>query len=161
MKVFLTMACFVLMSGLQAQSFLDIEVLSSEHKVTIITYDGALGSVADSDTTKLRPFKFLSVGNLKRMSALAQGSVYVILAFKHNQFIVVESADMKASLSGEWHQVRDIRALPYFSALGKLKKGRSRSSFVKVLGDCKVYILNVRKAEVPLFKWMTTTIDFL
>ncbi|MEM9884719.1 MAG: hypothetical protein AAF849_02435 [Bacteroidota bacterium] len=159
MKSILSLIMTTVFCSLQAQSPFKINYLSSKHEVVVVTYDGSLSSVADSDTTRLQPFRFLSIGRLKKATAISQGTIYTVFTYSSNQIIVIESIDENTTIS-DWKPVNNAKLTSYYSVIELPLKGRNRVSYSVELDNCKIHILNIKKGEIELFKWMATNVEF-
>lgn len=144
-----------------AQSPFELNYISNETNIIDIKYNGNLGSVADSELVKLSPFKFLSIGKLKEMSALANGCVCVIFAYKNRQYIIVESKSESFDLSNsnKWIPIGEDDQNNYcpcqnFSTM------RNRQSFIIHLENARISIINIKANKVKLFKFVGSTFEF-
>lgn len=160
MRVIFFLYLFSVFGSLCAQSSFDFKVLSSEYRVINVYYNGRLGAVAGTDTTRLDPFNFISVGKLKQSSAISNGYVYAMLTYRDKQLVVIESAYGACCEPSDWAPVGNVDSLPFSSILGKHIDSGDRRSFFKELDQCRIYLLNIREDNVSLFQWMMTTLKF-
>lgn len=142
------------------QSPFEIEVLSKKYKLMEVRYDGSLGSVAGSDTTTLKSFKFSSIGTLKEASAIASGSIYSVFSYPKNQKIVIVSSDWNCCNPLDWKPIENTEFSSLNFILSSPLEDSSRNSIYIELENCKVYLLNIKDEEIALFKWMVSTIEF-
>ena len=150
----------LVVNNLHGQSPFEFLVLSLNNKVMEIKYDGRLNSVADSDTTVLRPFKFVSIGGVKKSFVVADGSVYTKFLFGSKQIVIVESSRKSIGKSTNWKAVIQGEIERFHLNISLKGIDKKRASYCMQLEDCKIYLINIKREEVELFKWMLNTLEF-
>lgn len=146
-----------------AQSPFDLSYISDKPKVVVVRYDGSVGSVADTDTVKLRPFKFLSIGELKKMSATANGCVYTLFTYVGGQYVLVKSVTGggQPMQLKSWKSSSKSKVEECFSSENIVNYKKKRQIYVMNYGDAEIFIVNIKPGKVDLFKYLGSTLEFL
>lgn len=154
----LTMIC----NYLTGQSPFNFEEISKEKDVVQIEYDGKLSFLADSEVVRLKPYKFISIGNLRTASAISNGSIYNKLIYNKKQTVIIKSVSNNFTPKiKQWTPIEADSVLPFDLDVKLANKSKKRRSFFIQLEECEIYLINIKEEEIELFKWMLNSIKFI
>lgn len=153
---FLVIATF----SLFGQRSINYELIHEDTYLAVINYDGKFKSVAEKDTASLPAFEMMSIGRLVDTEVVSSGFVRVILEYQGGGMIVLQSQKTyekdNASVFS-WQRITEDN----YDYFGNLNFRNNRESLVsRVRGGILIGIINVKPRDIPLFKYLVSTISF-
>lgn len=163
---FFSVAAFLLLfsnGSMLAQNTFFYTEIDKRRDVGLVSYSGGIRSIAEDTAVELSAFNYLSIGKIKKLIAVSNGCVYVLIEYPQKQFILVKSEGeliVPTIEKWEWENATLAELNVCLDTSDEVNESNGRTSLFMKEGPITVAVLNVKQRNIEVFKYMARSLSY-